>query len=105
MDVAAIPMRFSQLPAKSAFTPLRQLFYDGTFLLLRHSAVMGRGGIATAADALEMLMAGATAVEVGAANLVDPFACKRIVEALPGEMERYGIESLAELGNTDLSGS
>ena len=60
--------------------------------------VIGMGGIATAADVLEMMMAGATAVEVGAANLVDPFACKRIVEALPGEMERYGIEALSELG-------
>ena len=60
--------------------------------------VIGMGGIATAADVLEMMMAGATAVEVGAANLADPFACKRIVEALPGEMERYGIEALSELG-------
>ena len=60
--------------------------------------VIGMGGIATAADVLEMMMAGATAVEVGAANLVDPFACKRIVEALPAEMERYGIEALSELG-------
>jgi dihydroorotate dehydrogenase (NAD+) catalytic subunit len=60
--------------------------------------VIGMGGVSTAADVLEMMMAGATAVEVGAANLVDPFACKRIVEALPGEMERYGIEALSELG-------
>ena len=60
--------------------------------------VIGMGGISSAADVLEMLMAGATAVEVGAANLVDPYACKRIVEALPGEMERYGIDSLSELG-------
>ena len=60
--------------------------------------VVGMGGIATAADVLEMLMAGATAVEVGAANLVDPFACKRIIEALPDEMARYGIGALSELG-------
>jgi len=60
--------------------------------------VIGMGGISSAADVLEMMMAGATAVEVGAANLVDPFACKRIIEALPEEMERYGIQSLAELG-------
>ena len=59
--------------------------------------VIGMGGVATAADVLEMMMAGATAVEVGAANLADPFACKRIIEALPGEMERYGIKSLSEL--------
>ncbi len=60
--------------------------------------VIGMGGVSTAADVLEMMMAGATAVEVGAANLVDPFACKRIIEALPGEMDRYGIQSLSELG-------
>jgi len=65
--------------------------------------VIGMGGISTAADVLEMLMAGATAVEVGAANLVDPYACKRIVEALPTEMARYGIAALSELGNSDLS--
>ena len=60
--------------------------------------VIGMGGISTARDVLEMMMAGAVAVEVGAANLVDPFACKRIIEALPAEMERYGIEALSELG-------
>ena len=65
--------------------------------------VIGMGGISTAADVLEMLMAGATAVEVGAATLADPYACKRIVEARPTEMARYGIQSLAELANTDLS--
>ncbi len=59
--------------------------------------VIGMGGVSSAADVLEMLMAGATAVEVGAANLADPYACKRIIEDLPGEMERYGIRALAEL--------
>lgn len=59
--------------------------------------VIGMGGVSSAADVLEMLMAGATAVEVGAANLVDPYACKRIIEDLPAEMARYGIESLAGL--------
>ena len=59
--------------------------------------VIGMGGVSSAADVLEMLMAGATAVEVGAANLVDPYACKRIIEDLPAEMARYGIESLGEL--------
>ncbi len=66
--------------------------------------VIGMGGISTAADVLEMLMAGATAVEVGAANLVDPFACKRIVEALPEEMERYSIESLSEFEGVGFRG-
>jgi dihydroorotate dehydrogenase (NAD+) catalytic subunit len=60
--------------------------------------VIGMGGVSSAEDVIEMMLAGATAVEVGAANLVDPFACKRIIEALPAEMERYGIEALSELG-------
>ena len=59
--------------------------------------VVGMGGVSSAEDVLEMMMAGATAVEVGAANLVDPFACKRIIEDLPGIMDKYGIETLDSL--------
>ena len=59
--------------------------------------VIGIGGVAGAEDVLEMLMAGATAVEVGAANLVDPFACKKIIDALPETMDRYRIGTLKEL--------
>ncbi len=59
--------------------------------------VVGMGGISRAEDVLEMMMAGATAVEVGAANLSDPMACKRIIETLPETMDRYGIRTLAEL--------
>ena len=59
--------------------------------------VVGTGGVSSAEDVLEMLMAGAAAVEVGAANLVDPWACKRIIEALPAAMDRYGIRTLTEL--------
>ena len=59
--------------------------------------VVGMGGVASAEDVLEMMMAGATAVEIGAANLTDPFACKKIIEALPETMDRYGIHDLAEL--------
>ena len=59
--------------------------------------VVGMGGVASAENVLEMLMAGATAVEVGAANLVDPWACKRIIEELPVVMDRYGIKNLQEL--------
>ena len=59
--------------------------------------IMGMGGVSTAADVLEMMMAGATAVQVGAANLVNPFACKEIIENLPVEMEKYGIKSLQEI--------
>ncbi len=59
--------------------------------------VVGMGGISCAEDVLEMLTAGAAAVEVGAANLVDPLACKKIIEALPEAMDRYGIRNLSEL--------
>ena len=59
--------------------------------------VVGMGGVSTAEDVIEMMMAGATAVEVGAANLVDPFASKRIVEDLPAAMAKYGIENLADI--------
>ncbi len=59
--------------------------------------VVGMGGVASVEDVIEMMMAGATAVEVGAQNLVDPFASKRIVEALPAAMEKYGIESLESI--------
>ena len=59
--------------------------------------VVGMGGISSAEDVLEMMMAGAAAVEVGAANLVDPFACKKIIEDLPKAMDKYGIKTLQEL--------
>ena len=59
--------------------------------------VVGMGGISSAEDVLEMMMAGATAVEIGAANLVDPMACVRILEALPEAMDRVGVGNLAEL--------
>lgn len=56
--------------------------------------VIGMGGVATAEDVIEMMLAGATAVEIGTANLIDPFVCKKIVEELPRTMDRYGIASL-----------
>ena len=59
--------------------------------------VVGMGGVSTAEDVLEMMLAGATAVEVGAANLVDPYACKKIIEDLPAAMAKYGISSLGEI--------
>jgi dihydroorotate dehydrogenase (NAD+) catalytic subunit len=55
------------------------------------------GGVSCAEDVLEMLMAGATAVEIGAQNLVDPMACKEIIEALPAVMDKYKIENLKDL--------
>lgn len=59
--------------------------------------VIGCGGVSSASDVIEMMMAGATAVEVGAANLVNPYACKEIVEELPPLMQRLGIKSLKEI--------
>lgn len=59
--------------------------------------VMGIGGVSSACDVLEMMMAGAAAVQVGAANLVNPYACKEIIEALPEVMDELGIESLKEI--------
>ncbi len=59
--------------------------------------IIGMGGVSTAEDVVEMMLAGATAVQVGAANLVDPFACKKIIEDLPRVMEKYRINSLTEI--------
>ena len=59
--------------------------------------VIGMGGVSSAEDVLEMLLAGAVAVQVGAANLVDPLACKKIIEDLPRVMEKYNIKSLEGL--------
>ena len=59
--------------------------------------IIGMGGISTAEDVIEMMLAGATAVQVGAANLVEPFACKNIIEDLPRVMEKYGIENLKDI--------
>lgn len=59
--------------------------------------IIGMGGISTAEDVIEMMLAGATAVEVGAANLVDPYASLKIVEDLPAVMEKYNINSLTEI--------
>ena len=59
--------------------------------------VIGCGGVESASDVIEMMMAGASAVEVGAANLRNPYACKEIIEALPAEMERLGIEKLTDI--------
>ena len=59
--------------------------------------IIGMGGISTAEDVIEMMLAGATAVQVGAANLVSPFACRDIINNLPKAMEKYGINSLTEI--------
>lgn len=59
--------------------------------------VVGMGGVSSADDIIEMMLAGATAVEVGAANLVNPLACKEIIEALPEAMDKYKIENLKDI--------
>ena len=59
--------------------------------------VVGMGGVGTAEDVIEMMLAGASAVEVGAANLTDPFASPKIIEALPETMDRYGIKNLKDI--------
>lgn len=59
--------------------------------------IIGCGGVSSAEDAAEMMLAGAAAVEVGAANLKDPFACKTMVEQLPGVCERLGVANISEL--------
>ena len=59
--------------------------------------VVGMGGVNSAEDVIEMMMAGATAVEVGAANLVNPYICKQIIEDLPAVMKKYRIENLTDI--------
>lgn len=62
-----------------------------------HIPIMGCGGVSTAEDVIEMMMAGATAVQVGSANLRNPFACPEIIDALPSVMEELGIENLKDI--------
>ncbi len=59
--------------------------------------VVGMGGVSNAKDVIEMMLAGATAVEIGAANLVEPLVCKHIIEELPAAMDKYGIKNLTDI--------
>lgn len=59
--------------------------------------IIGMGGISSAEDVIEMMLAGASAVQIGAANLKNPFACKNIIEDLPCVMEKYKIENLSDI--------
>ena len=59
--------------------------------------VIGMGGVSSAEDVIELMLAGATAVEVGAANLVDPYICKKIIEELPAVCDKYGIDKLSDI--------
>lgn len=59
--------------------------------------IIGMGGVSTAEDVIEMMLAGASAVQVGAANLIDPYACKKIIEDLPAVMDKYNITNLKDI--------
>lgn len=59
--------------------------------------IIGMGGVSTAKDVIELMMAGATAVQVGAANLVDPYACKTIIEDLPNELAKLNVKDINEI--------
>ncbi|MBQ9911540.1 MAG: dihydroorotate dehydrogenase [Firmicutes bacterium] len=59
--------------------------------------IVGLGGVSSAEDVIEMMMAGATAVQVGAANLIDPWACKKIIDDLPGAMDKLGIKDIKDI--------
>ena len=59
--------------------------------------VVGMGGVSNAEDVIELMLAGATAVEVGAANLIDPCVCRDIINDLPSVMDKYGINNLSEI--------
>ena len=59
--------------------------------------VVGMGGVSTAEEVIEMMLAGATAVQIGAANLINPYACRDIIDKLPETMEKYGINSLKDI--------
>ena len=61
------------------------------------SPIIGMGGVTRAEDVLELMLAGATAVEVGAANLVNPYACRDIVRDLPQAMQNYNIQNLKDI--------
>ncbi len=66
--------------------------------------VVGMGGVSSAEDVLEMMLAGAAAVEIGAQNLVDPFVCREIIENLPSVMDKYGIENLKDTAGGKMNG-
>ena len=59
--------------------------------------IVGMGGVSSAKDVIEMMLAGATAVQIGAANLINPYVCKDIINELPSVMEKYNIKNLEEI--------
>lgn len=83
------------LSGPAIFPVALRMVYDVTQAV--NIPVMGMGGIRTAEDVIEMIMAGASAVQLGAANLVDPYACKKMVEELPGLMAKLNIKDINEV--------
>ena len=79
-----------------AIRPIAQRMVNEVFHAVK-LPIIGIGGIRTADDVLEMIMAGATAIQMGSANLVDPWAMPKVIEALPERMEYYGIKDLKEI--------
>ena len=59
--------------------------------------IIGMGGVSSTSDVIEMMMAGATAVQIGTANLVNPFICKEIIDSLPSKMQELNIEKLSDI--------
>ena len=86
----------SYFPAFSAIFPVavRMVYQVANAVKV---PVVGMGGVSCAEDVIEMMLAGATAVEVGAANLVNPYICRDIVEKLPEVMDKYRINTLSEI--------
>ena len=78
-------------------SPVHQVLVEKSIKGYKEIEYEVMGGVSSAEDVLEMLLAGAAAVEVGAANLTNPFACRDIVAALPEAMRKYGINDLKEI--------
>ena len=94
--------RTGGLSGPAIFPVALRMVYD-VYAALK-APIIGMGGVSSAEDVIEMMLAGATAVEVGAANLVNPYAAKEIIEDLPKVMDKYGIKSLKEIIGESING-
>jgi dihydroorotate dehydrogenase (NAD+) catalytic subunit len=83
------------LSGKAVFPVALRMVYQASKAL--SIPVVGLGGVSTAEDVIEMMMAGASAVQVGAANLIDPWACKKIIEDLPAALDKLGIKDIKDI--------
>lgn len=88
--------RTGGLSGPAVFPVALRMVWD-VYEAVGHLPIIGCGGVASAEDAAEMMLAGASAVEVGAAGLRDPYACKKIIEDLPAVCERLGVDKISEL--------